>query len=173
MRKVMIAWMTVLLVAGAAPAQRAPDPSHLITPGASIGSVRLGMAVSDVTALLGTPSPAQVVSEGTILPAPGGATAYYWPKSGWLVETGRTGIVVDVAVLRSARCSTVDGLHDGLTAAEVRAKWGPPSRTMGARSGNEFLVYDARGAMFLVSRNASSASYGKVLRVDVFKPRTP
>jgi hypothetical protein len=101
------------------------------------------------------------------------ATAFFWPKSRWLVETDRAGIVYDVAIVNDARCSTADGLHDGLTPTDIQAKWGPPSRTAHAQTGHEFLVYDSRGATFLVSRNRSSASNGRIIRIDVFTPMPP
>lgn len=163
----------LLLVAGTVPAQASVDPAHLIAPGVGIGPVKLGMAIGNVAALLGTPTAAQVFTHGAVLPARGGATAFYWPKSRWLVETDRTGIVYDVAILNDPQCSTADGLHDGLTPADIRAKWGPPSRSAHAQTGSEFLVYDSRGVTFVVSRNRSSALNGRIIRIDVFTPPTP
>lgn len=172
MRHLLLAVVTVLLMAGPAAAQPTVDPSHLITPGAGIGPVKLGMTIGDATTLLGTPNPGQAFGQGAILPTPEGAIAYVWQMSGFHAEVDRAGVIYDIGISENALYASADGLHVGVTPAAVLTKWGSPSRT--GRSGSiEWLAYDARGVLCLVSRDPASPRNGKVIRIDVFKPSMP
>lgn len=169
MRVLAVVCIMVFVVTSATLAQPPADSAHLITPGVGIGPIRLGMVVSDVIRLLGMPRAAQVLSRSRVL-SRAGATAFYWPNSKLLVEADGAGVVYDIATLNDSRCITADGLHDGLSPADIQEKWGPPSRIAHAQTGNKLLVYDSRGVTFFISRNGTRAS--KIVRIDVFTPMT-
>lgn len=60
----------VLLLGWILPIAAAPAPAWLITPGVGAGPIKVGMNVSDVVAILGTPKITQGVS--------GGGARYSW-----------------------------------------------------------------------------------------------
>ncbi len=162
------------------PVSPAPIPppgssNFVIAPGQGIGDVRLGMHPQELEALLG---PAKQVFPNR----PDGGTGMYWFQAtgaarGYWVEL-RAGEVIMVAVLHDARYS-VQGLHVGSSESDVRTALGEPSRVMTAgqpttaMASAKLLFYASLGLRFGIMDNRSSALYGLVSEIAIYRTNHP
>jgi hypothetical protein len=181
MRSILLVLAIAVLATTPALAQPATDP-FLITPGVGIGPIALGMSITDVTKVLGTPHPAETKFRSIVLQVPDGSLGFAWDPSpeakrqgagtfdGFVVITDKAGAVYEVQSPFDNRYHTAQGLHVGSRPSDVMAALGTPSRQ--PASGHEqFYVYDQRGIALLIQTNRQAPNVGLVNGVWVFAPR--
>ncbi|HXX37723.1 MAG TPA: hypothetical protein VEP50_06150 [bacterium] len=121
------------------------DTRYLVVPGVGIGSVKLGMPVGQVEAVLGTP--AKVDRDARTV-------WYTWRdvQRGSLrslaVETV-DGLVILISVAHDERYRTSEGIGAGDTVQAVRDAFGRPSGVLHL-PGYDMIEYKARGVTFVV-----------------------
>ena len=153
--------------APAAPPEQ-PGGAMLVVPGRSIGSIRLGMKVQDVVAVLG---PAKETAA-----RPGVGTDYTWyaapAGSGLGVRATDGGVVRQIWVLNDGAYRTREGLHAGSAEADVSAALGAPSWTVAVTSQEKAttLMYDALGVWFGIRPSPTASDRNVVFRIDVMEP---
>jgi outer membrane protein assembly factor BamE (lipoprotein component of BamABCDE complex) len=179
MRALVLVLVVAMLATGVAVAQSTDD--LLIVPGERIGPLKLGMSVTDVSKLFGTPRPATTKLVSVVIPIPDGGTAFSWEPSaeskqhgaksqGFGVITDQGGMVYEVQSPFDTRYHTDGGLRVGSKARDVVAAFGEPSRQK--IDGHEkFYIYDARGIAFLIQNDRTVWNYELVNGVWVFAPR--
>jgi hypothetical protein len=179
MRVLALAVVVTMLTAGAAVAQSTDD--LLIVPGQRFGPVNLGMSITDIAKMFGTPKPASTKIFSLVLPVPDGAMVFGWEPSaeakklgaktqGFSVATDQAGMVYEVQGPYDPRYHTDGGLHVGSKARDVVAALGEPSRQK--TDGHEkYYIYDARGIAFLIQNDRAVWNYEQVNGMWVFAPR--
>jgi hypothetical protein len=94
LRRLVFATVMVLFSVSLAVAQPVTD-EFLVIPGQSVGAVRHGMTITDITKLLGPPQISRMVGTPIFMPVPSGAMAFAWPPPpGGFWQTNVLGIVV-------------------------------------------------------------------------------
>jgi hypothetical protein len=150
--------------APAAPAQPAPGSPAVIVPGQSIGAVRLGMKLADVTGLFGT-------STDTVRSSDGSVTRWWLDASkrqGFGVQVSGGNRVDRLSIMNDASYATAAGLHAGSTEAEIRAALGVPAAVnVDAKSHRETLRYDNLGVWFEIELDKQSPAFATVVAIDV------
>lgn len=150
--------------APAAPAQPAPGSPAVIVPGQSIGAVRLGMKLADVTGLFGT-------STDTVRSSDGSVTRWWLDASkrqGFGVQVSGGNRVDRLSIMNDASYTTAAGLHAGSTEAEIRAALGVPAAVnVDAKSHRETLRYDDLGVWFEIELDKQSPAFATVVAIDV------
>jgi hypothetical protein len=150
--------------APAAPAQPAPGSPAVIVPGQSIGAVRLGMKLADVTGLFGT-------STDTVRSSDGSVTRWWLDASkrqGFGVQVSGGNRVDRLSIMNDASYTTAAGLHAGSTEAEIRAALGVPAAVnVDAKSHRETLRYDNLGVWFEIELDKQSPAFATVVAIDV------
>jgi len=163
--------LVLLLLSFAAPGQTQPASDLLIVPGTGIGQIALGQPISLIIGLLGDPRFTYKADNGFMV--------YAWfdnTQSGPGHRAGRglsaivdsTTTVVEVQAYYDPRYQTSDGLHVGLTPAQVRAKLGEPSRVM-SQSDGYTILYRSRGIAFHVATNPQVDGYQTIVWIAVFR----
>ncbi|HEV2283787.1 MAG TPA: hypothetical protein VGX75_15490 [bacterium] len=144
--------------------QPAPGSPAVIVPGQSIGAVRLGMTLADVTGLFGAATEIVRSRDGTVT---------HW----WLDASKRQGFGAQVSsgkrldrlsIMNDASYVTATGLRVGSSEAEIRAALGPPTAVnIDAKSQRETLRYDDLGAWFEIQLDKQSPAFATVVAIDV------
>jgi hypothetical protein len=150
----------------ALPAAAQGQGSYLVSAGAGIGAIKLGMSIGMASAMLGAPERRSTLQEPA-LPPPDGARAYAWPDRHLVVETNGSGTIYYVAA--TADAATTDGLGCGSNMDEVQERLGVPSRSFPVGHSIR-MVYDELGIQFSVSMVVGTDSYHRVEAVGVFSP---
>lgn len=147
-----------------APAQPAPGSPAVIVPGQSIGAVRLGMKLADVTGLFGT-------STDTVRSSDGSVTRWWLDaakRQGFGVQVSGGNRVDRLSIMNDASYTTAAGLHVGSTEAEIRAALGAPAAVnVDAKSHRETLRYDNLGVWFEIELDKQSPAFATVVAIDV------
>lgn len=143
------------------------DP-FLISPGQSIGSVRLGMPIQDVVALLGVKKNAKQL--------PAGGAAYNWfeppQNEGIGVRVTAAGVVDRIWAFNDAKYTTKDLLRPGSTDAQVRAALGEPSgEDVDSQAKTKTLRYEALGLWFTIQLDPQYKFYNAVFEIGVMLPK--
>ncbi|HKV39008.1 MAG TPA: hypothetical protein VJX67_07335 [Blastocatellia bacterium] len=166
MMKKPLAMLGLLLVlAVSAPAQ-AVDADHLITPGVGIGKIRLGMPLTDVIYLIGSPDNA----------TPGLVGSYIWGRKlgdgaplmhiNTLSVNGQE-VVETVSVSARDEYVTTSGLHTGLTERAAFRIMGKPRSVDMNIPKHTFLMYC--GLSLTVLHDPASAYDGRVIDILVIE----
>lgn len=158
--------------AGAQPARPdltrpSPGAPPVIVPGRSIGAVRLGMTLAQVTKLFGPATGTQ--------PSPGGGVTHWWldpsRREGFGVQLTRGNRVDRLLLMNDASYATSTGLHVGSMEADIRAALGAPaSVSVDAKSQRATFRYDTLGIWFEIELDRQSPRLGTVVAVDVVAP---
>ncbi len=180
----IISVLTVMVLGSGVPGlTESATNDLLIVPGQRIGPLRVGMSITDATALMGTPKPAITNLVSVVLTLPDGSTVFRWPPSseaqqygansndGFGVVADKAGAIFEIQGPFDGRYHTAEGLHVGSKVSEVTKTLGAPPRQ--PTSGHErFYVYDQPGIVMLVQDNRGASNYGLVNGMWVFSPRT-
>jgi len=147
----------------------APGGPTVIVPGQSIGALRLGMKLADVTGLFGAATDTARSRDGSVT---------HW----WLDASKHQGFGVGVArgqvtrlyIMNDPRYATAAGLHVGSTEAEIRSALGPPAAVdIDNKAHRETLHYDDLGVWFEIQLDSQSQGYATVVAVDVMAAGGP
>lgn len=180
MRRLACAVGMALLVAAPAIAQ-APDPQFLISLGAGIGPLRIGMSITDAVAVLGTPKVTRQMPSGVL---------YTWydltefengttqrmpsvdPNAGGGLDVTCTpaGRIEAVSAFYAPQYVTGNGLHTGVRESDVRAAMGEPSKIVTSEDWH-FLRYASKGVTFRVLDRRGLNGSGTVYLITVFAPQ--
>jgi hypothetical protein len=141
----------------------------VIVPGQSIGALRLGMKLADVTGLFGAATDSAK--------SRGGSVTQWWldasKRQGFGVEVAR-GQVDRLYIMNDARYVTAAGLHVGSTEAEIRTALGPPGAVnIDRKAQRETLRYDDLGVWFEIQLDSQSQAYATVVAIDVMAAGGP
>lgn len=164
-----------------------------ITPGATIGSVRIGMPLAEAARILGSPSVIDhVLSEDAWqwrALATGHATRIGSPAEGaigWVAVFydgganaglrlyGRNGRLVRITLddVEGAAglpgCATKEGIRLRSPAPSIRRTYGSPEYSA-TYSWDAYWIYDSRGISFRTAGVASAAN-GEVIAISIFAP---
>lgn len=147
-------------------ARPSPGSPPVIVPGRSIGAVRLGMTLAQVTKLFGAATDTR--------PYSGGGVTHWWldpsRREGFGVET-RGNRVDRLLLVNDASYATSTGLHAGSMEADIRAALGAPSSVSAdAKSQRATLRYDTLGIWFEIDLDQQSPHLGTVIAIGVVKP---
>lgn len=157
---------TATVVFSAAPA---PGGPAVIVPGQSIGALRLGMKLADVTGLFGAATQTARSRDGSVT---------HW----WLDASKRQGFGVEVVrgqvdrlyIINDARYVTAAGLHVGSTEVEIRTALGPPAAVkIDSKAQKETLRYDDLGVWFEIQLDSQSPAYATVTAIAVMAAGGP
>jgi hypothetical protein len=149
--------------------QVAPGIPASILPGQSVGAVKLGATIADLTALFGNPT-------DTVRLADGSVTRWWFDASkreGFGVRIADTGQVDRLYLMNDARYTTAAGLAVGSTEPEVRMALGAPTVDTITNSHKEILRYDPLGVWFEIQLDPKSDQYATVVQIDVVATATP
>lgn len=143
-----------------------PGSPRVIVPGRSIGAVRLGMTLAQVTKLVGAATDTK--------PSPGGGVTHWWldpsKREGFGVRTRRDR-VDRLLLVNDASYATSTGIHAGSMEADIRAALGAPSSVSAdAKSQRATLRYDTLGIWFEIELDQQSPSLGTVIAIGVITP---
>ncbi len=141
------------------------DPTSIV-PGRSIGAIRLGMKLADVTAIAGPSTDKEAAADGV---------TYRWADApaehGFAVHVTRGGAVNRVVIMDDARYTTAGGLRTGSTDPDIRAALGAPSSvTVDAASQRAMLRYDELGVWFEIQLDKQAPGYGTAVAIDIVAP---
>jgi hypothetical protein len=158
-----------------------PVNPFLISPGIGIGPVLLGMSVTAAVAANGAPK--------TTLTEQDGHVRYYWSETtrltagivqggnGLSASADTLGIIVVIRVIDDPHYATAEGLHTGITEAQVRAAMGPPwlvNPDVDSSTGKliaHTLAYP--GIDFTIDDDPAISGYGAVAVIQVFPTPSP
>ncbi|HKX18927.1 MAG TPA: hypothetical protein VJT33_13025 [bacterium] len=150
-------------------AQTRPSPGTppVIVPGRSIGAVRLGMTLAQVTKLSGAAT--------DMHPSPGGGVTHWWldpsKREGFGVRVTQGNRVDRLLLVNDASYATSTGLHVGSMEADIRAALGAPtSVSADAKSEHATLRYDTLGIWFEIELDQQSPALGTVVAIGVVTP---
>ena len=136
----------------------------MIVPGRSIGAVRLGMTLAEVTKLFGAATETQ--------PSSGGGVTHWWldpsRREGFGVQLTSGNRVNRLLLMNDASYATSTGLHVGSMEADIRAALGAPaSVSVDAKSHHATLRYNTLGIWFEIELDRQSPGFGTVVAIDV------
>jgi hypothetical protein len=142
----------------------------VIVPGQSIGAVRLGMKLADVTGLFGASTEIVRSREGSV--------THWWldasKSQGFGVQISSGNRLDRLSIMNDASYMTDAGLRVGSTEAEIRAALGAPvAVNVDAKSQTEILRYDNLGVWFEIQLDKQSPAYATVVRIDVVATTAP
>jgi len=148
--------------------QAAQDTKYLISPGGGIGSVRIGMPMSDATSVLGPPKSTR---GGTA-----GETFYAWFDTADNTAHGLYVVALADHVIRAGvhydpQYVTPVGLRTGVNEGQVESAMGEPSRVVSYGLDAHGLVYNNLGIGFTIIDGARVRGYRTVAEIDVFGPQ--
>jgi hypothetical protein len=160
--------IVVMLLASGCQRQAARETELAIVPGGWIGSIRIGMAMRDVTSLLGPPKSARSGA--------GGETFYAWFDTADKTAQGLYVVAVADHVIRvgdhfDPRYATPVGLRVGAKEGQVTSAMGDPSRVISYGPAAHGLVYNNVGIGFTIMDASNARGYGTVVEIDVFGPQ--
>jgi hypothetical protein len=160
--------LVALLVFLSTPAG-AQDPQRLIMPGVGIGPLVLGMNITDVVKVMGTPKFTQARANGVVyawfehVSLPSGRAK---GDGGLYALCTETGEVVRVGAYLDNRYKTTEGLGVGSSDKEVRKALGDPTRT---RQDTNTHYLDYPGVMFRIVDDLAAIGYPNVDETVVVK----
>jgi len=148
--------------------QAALDMKFLISPGGGIGSIRIGMPMSDATSVLGPPKSTR---GGT-----GGEMFYAWFDTAESTAQGLYVVALADHVVRAGvhydpLYVTPLGLHTGVNEGQVESAMGEPSRVVSYGPEAHGLVYNNLGIGFTIIDGPRVRGYRTVAEIDVFGPQ--
>ncbi len=137
MRLLVSLLASILLIGVPAGAQQAIQSNQfLITPGAGIGPLRLGMTIEEAVQLLGTPKSTKTFSNGATryrwyeyVALPSGYSTVRREEGGLYTQATSLGVVYQVGVFENSSYLTPEGLHVGSPEQEVYRVMGRPEAT--------------------------------------------
>lgn len=146
----------------------------MIEPGVGVGELKLGMPVSEVSKILGTPPiPIRNYSEKT---SPAGTNGSKWTKLNYypvldLSVVAQNSIVVEIRIgpgtPNTEGCHTKEGIGIGGRMSKKIAKaYGKPDAEMPTALNAKFVVYNDRGVNLVVNKQ------GALVRLALFAPGT-
>ena len=140
----------------------------LISPGGGIGSIRIGMPMSDATSVLGPPKSTR---GGT-----GGEMFYAWFDTAESTAQGLYVVALADHVIRAGvhydpLYVTPLGLHTGVNEGQVESAMGEPSRVVSYGPEAHGLVYNNLGIGFTIIDGPRVRGYRTVAEIDVFGPQ--
>jgi hypothetical protein len=167
-RSAVLLIIVAMLLASGCQRQAARETELAIVPGGWIGSIRIGMAMRDVTSLLGPPKSARSGA--------GGETFYAWFDTADKTAQGLYVVAVADHVIRvgdhfDPRYATPVGLRVGAKEGQVTSAMGDPSRVISYGPAAHGLVYNNVGIGFTIMDASNARGYGTVVEIDVFGPQ--
>lgn len=143
-----------------------PGEPASIVPGRSIGAIRLGMKLAEVTAIAGASTSKKAAADGV---------TYRWADApaehGFAVHVTKGGVVDRVVIMGDERYTTAGGLHTGNTGPDIRAALGAPSAvTVDTASQRAILRYGALGVWFEIQLDKQATGYATVVAIGVVAP---
>ncbi len=164
---VLVLFAVIPLVAGCE-RQASQDTKFLISPGGGIGSVRIGMPMSDAMSVLGAPKSTR---GGT-----GGETFYAWFDAADSTAHGLYVVALADHVIRAGvhydpEYVTPVGLRTGVNQGQVESAMGEPTRVVSYGPQAHGLVYNNLGIGFTIIDGPRVRGYRTVAEIDVFGPQ--
>ncbi|HXX39323.1 MAG TPA: hypothetical protein VEP50_14455 [bacterium] len=174
--RVFVAVCIVLAIAGIARAQLAAD-DFLVVPGDRIGTLRVGMPLSDAESRMGEPKSTFQAenSQGTIETwfatiRNRDGTQSMGSTGGLYAVVDSSGTIRQAGVHYDSRFVTSSGLHTGVSETEVRTVQGEPS-VVYQHQGYHELAYAALGITFSVVDDPKLRGYRSVYEIAVYSPQ--
>ncbi len=168
MNRILLAAVMLVTLAQPAASQPVAPDAYLIVPGESVGSVKLGMNITEVTSVLGTPKSTQGRPDGSVI--------YRWyefkGEGGIGLRATRTGEVYRIWVANNTRYATKEGIRVGSSEAEIRVALGEPTKAEEDHDSKDMeLSYDNLGVAFTINLDPKYTYYKHVYWVEISAPK--
>jgi hypothetical protein len=149
--------------------QVAPGIPASILPGESVGAVKLGETLGDLTGLFGDATDTVRLADGRVM--------HWWfdasKQEGFGVRVADNDVVDRLYLKNDARYITEAGLGVGSTEPEVRMALGAPTVDIVTNTQKEILRYDPLGVWFEIQLDPKSEKYATVVQIDVLAVAAP
>lgn len=166
-RILLVAVLLAALVRPVASQPARPD-AYLIVSGERVGPVKLGMNITEVTSVLGTPKSTQGRPDGSVV--------YRWyelkGEGGVGLRATRTGEVYRIWVANNTRYATKEGIRVGSSEAEIRVALGEPTKTEENHDDKDMeLSYDNLGIVFVINLDPKYTYYKHAYWIEITAPK--